>query len=43
MKDWFARIGYGGLLGFVAALQFSIAAANIFLALSLLMWVAHTV
>jgi len=37
-RDWLARIGYGGLLGFVSALQFSIAAANIFLGLSLLMW-----
>ena len=37
-RDWLARIGYGGLLGFVSALQFSIAAANIFLSLSLLMW-----
>ena len=32
------RIGYFALLGFVAALQFSIAAANIFLALCLLTW-----
>ena len=37
-EDWFQRIGYGGLLAFVAALQFSIAIANIFLALALLMW-----
>jgi hypothetical protein len=37
-RDWFQRIGYAGLLGFVAALQFSIAAANVFLGLSLLMW-----
>ena len=36
--DWFQRIGYFGLLGFVSALQFSIAAANVFLGLSLLMW-----
>lgn len=38
-RDWFQRIGYFGLLGFVSTLQFSIAAANIFLGLSLLMWV----
>ena len=31
-------IGYFALLGFVSALQFSIAAANVFLALSLLVW-----
>ena len=37
------RIGYGALLGFVAALQFSIAAANIFLGLCLLMWVIHAI
>jgi O-antigen ligase len=37
-RDWLTRIGYVGLLGFVAALQFSIAAANIFLGLALLMW-----
>ncbi len=37
-RDRLERIGYVGLLGFVAALQFSIAAANIFLGLSLLMW-----
>lgn len=36
--DWLQRVGYLGLLGFVSALQFSIAAANIFLGLSLLMW-----
>jgi O-antigen ligase len=37
-RDWLPRVGYSGLLAFVAALQFSIAAANIFLGLSLLMW-----
>lgn len=42
-RDWFQRIGYFGLLGFVSALQFSIAAANIFLGLSLLMWVLQAV
>ena len=41
--DWFQRIGYVGLLGFVSALQFSIAAANIFLGLSLLMWLLHAI
>jgi O-antigen ligase len=40
-RDWIVRIGYGSLLGFVAALQFSIAGANIFLALALLMWLLH--
>jgi O-antigen ligase len=42
-RDWFQRIGYFGLLGFVSALQFSIAAANIFLGLSLLMWVLQAI
>jgi O-antigen ligase len=37
------RIGYGALLGFVAALQFSIAAANIFLGLCLLMWLIRAI
>ena len=37
-SDWIERIGYFSLLGFVAALQLSIAAANIFLAVALLMW-----
>jgi O-antigen ligase len=37
------RIGYFALLGFVAALQFSIAAANIFLALALLMWLVNAI
>ncbi len=41
--DWFQRIGYIGLLGFVSALQFSIAAANILLAFTLLMWLAQAV
>src|SRR5260221_259190 len=35
--DWFKRVGFAGLLGFVAALQFSIAVANIFFSLALLM------
>lgn len=42
-QDWLERIGYVGLLGFVAALQVSIAAANIFLGLSLLMWVLRAI
>lgn len=41
--EWFQRIGYAGLLGFVSALQFSIAAANVFLGLSLLMWLLHAI
>ena len=41
--DWFARIGYLSLLGFVSALHFSIAAANVFLGLSLLMWLLQAV
>ena len=41
--DWFQRIGYFGLLGFVSALQVSIAAANIFLGLSLLMWLLQAI
>jgi O-antigen ligase len=40
-RDWIERVGYVSLLGFVAALQVSIAAANIFLGLALLMWLAH--
>jgi hypothetical protein len=36
--DWFKRIGFAALLCFVAALQFSIAVANIFFGLALLMW-----
>ena len=42
-REWFTRIGYLGLLGFVSALQFSIAAANIFLGLSLLMWLLQAI
>ena len=41
--DGFQRIGYFALLGFVAALQVSIAAANIFLGLALLMWLLQAV
>ena len=37
------RIGYFALLGFAAALQFSIAAANILLGLALLMWLLRTI
>jgi O-antigen ligase len=37
-RDWFERVGYISLLVFVSALQFSIAVANIFLGLALLMW-----
>jgi hypothetical protein len=42
-KDWVTRIGFGALLGFVAALQFSIAIANIFLTLALLMWLVRLI
>src|SRR5688572_2574323 len=42
-REWLQRIGYFGLLGFVSALQFSIAAANVFLGLSLLMWLCHAI
>ena len=41
--DWFQRVGYFALLGFVSALQFSIAAANVFLGLSLLMWLLQAI
>jgi O-antigen ligase len=41
--DWFQRIGYVGVLGFVSALQFSIAAANVFLGVALLMWLLHAI
>ena len=41
--DRFQRIGYFALLGFVAALQVSIAAANIFLGLALLMWLLQAI
>jgi len=37
-NDRLERIGFGALLAFVAALQFSIALANIFLSVALLMW-----
>ena len=42
-REWFQRIGYFSLLGFVSALQFSIAAANIFLGVALLMWVLQAI
>jgi O-antigen ligase len=42
-RDWIERVGYLSLLGFVSALQVSIAAANIFLGLALLMWLAHVI
>jgi O-antigen ligase len=42
-QEWIERVGYFALLGFVAALQVSIAAANIFLAVALLMWLAHVI
>ncbi len=42
-SEWIERIGYFSLLGFVSALQFSIAAANIFLAVALLMWLVHVI
>ena len=38
-RDWFDRLGFLALLAFVSALQFSIALANMCLALALLMWV----
>ena len=41
--DWFKHIGFGALLGFVAALQFSIAVANIFFGLALLMWLLRLI
>jgi O-antigen ligase len=37
-RDWIERVGYLSLLAFVSTLQFSIAIANIFLGLALLMW-----
>ncbi|MCM3879907.1 MAG: O-antigen ligase family protein [Vicinamibacterales bacterium] len=37
-QNWFERVGFWALLGFVSALQFSIAAANICLVVALLMW-----
>src|SRR5438067_299775 len=39
--DRLERIGVGALLAFVAALQFSIAIANIFLSVALLMWLVR--
>ncbi|HEV3217854.1 MAG TPA: O-antigen ligase family protein [Vicinamibacterales bacterium] len=36
--DWYQRIGFSTLVLFVAALQFSIAVAQIFLSVALLMW-----
>jgi putative inorganic carbon (HCO3(-)) transporter len=36
---WLQRVGFGALVAFVAALQFSIAIADILLSLALLMWV----
>ncbi len=36
--DWSQRVGFASLLVFVAALQFSIAIADIFLTLALLIW-----
>jgi O-antigen ligase len=36
---WLERVGFGALVAFVAALQFSIAIADILLSLALLMWV----
>jgi O-antigen ligase len=41
--DWFKRIGFVALLCFVAALQFSIAVANVFFGLALLMWLLRLV
>ena len=41
--DPFKRIGFGALLLFVAALQFSIAVADIFFSLALLMWLLRLI
>ncbi len=41
--DWFKRIGFAALLGFVGALQFSIAAANVFFGLAMLMWLLRII
>ena len=41
--DWFKRVGFAALLGFVAALQFSIAIADILVGLALLMWLLRLV
>jgi O-antigen ligase len=42
-RESVTRLGYFGVLGFVSALQFSIAAANILLGFSLLMWLVRVV
>ncbi len=42
-RDWLDRVGYISLLCFVSALQFSIAGANIFLGLCLLIWLLRAV
>lgn len=42
-NDRFQRIGYAGLLGLVAALQFSIAVADIFFGIAILMWLLRLV
>ena len=42
-RDWLDRIGYISLLCFASALQFSIAAANVFLGLCLLLWLLRAV
>ena len=41
MKDRISQIAFGALLVFAAALQFSIAVANIFLAIALLLWLVR--
>src|SRR4051812_6368688 len=41
--DWFKRIGVAALIGFAAALQFSIAVANVFFALAILMWLLRLI
>jgi hypothetical protein len=41
--DRLLRIGFGALIAFVAALQFSIAAANIFFSIAMLMWLLRLV
>ncbi|HTL00855.1 MAG TPA: O-antigen ligase family protein [Vicinamibacterales bacterium] len=41
--DRFKQIGFAALLGFVGALQFSIAVANIFFGLALLMWLLRLI
>jgi O-antigen ligase len=42
-EDRFKRVGFMAILGFVAALQFSIAVANVFFGLALLMWLLRLV